>query len=114
MAHHIHFPGAQPIAIGSAAIALHTDARVGTKQIDLSVSLQDVIDECLNVRFARDVRIDVPTADLGSHFASCFVVNVGDHHRLRTFRRKPPAQGAADAIRAAGDDDYFVIDFHRC
>jgi hypothetical protein len=40
------------------------------------------------------------------------VLNVGDYYRLRTFCCKPPAQSAADAICAAGDDHDLVSDLH--
>ena len=41
------------------------------------------------------------------------VVDVGDDDRLRALRGEPPAQRAADAVAAAGDDDDFVGNLHR-
>lgn len=112
MAHHVHFPGAQPIAIGRAAIAVHSDARVGTKEIDLSIAPEDFIHQHLDVGFARDVGVDVPAANLGRHSARRLVLDVGHHHRFRAFRRKPPAQSAANSVGAAGDDHDLALNIH--
>jgi hypothetical protein len=89
------------MAIRRAAIALHTDTGVGAKQVDLSVFLEDLINQHLDVGFARHIACDV-----------AFLLDIGRHYRSRAFRRESPAQGAADSVGAAGDNDNFVVNFH--
>ena len=112
VSHDVDFPGAQPIAIGRAAIALHADAGVGAKQVDVPVFLEDFVDQHLDVGFAGDVDSEIQTANFGCDSASGFGLDIRDDYCLGAFGCKTPAERAADAVSAAGNNDDFVLDSH--
>jgi hypothetical protein len=91
VAHDVDFPRTQPIAILRAAIALHSDAGVGTEQVDEPVSLEDLVNQQLDVGLAGYVHGEVPAADLSRDFASGFLLDISDYYGFGALGCETPA-----------------------
>src|SRR5271170_3929755 len=112
MRHGIDVPNALPIVIGNFAIALHADAGVGAKQVDLAVLLQDIAHQLLDVGFAGDIHGVFEAADLGGHFSGVVQLDIRHNHGLGALGREPPAQSAADPVSTARHHHNFVLQLH--
>src|SRR5207245_10335163 len=84
----------------------------GADRIHPAVPADDLRDQPRHVRLARDIDGHSGAADLLGDLRGAAGVHVGDDDRFRAFGGEPPAQRAADAVRAAGDDDNLVCDDH--
>ena len=85
-----------------------------TEQRDRTVVAFGRVDQRLDVRLFADVDLPARSADLRRNSGGAFAVEIRHRDMLRAVRGKPSRQRAADPARAAGDDDDFVFDLHRC
>src|SRR5262245_18850063 len=113
MRHHVDLPNLAPAFVRDLFETGHsTDARVRAEEINGAESLIGFCDQGDNVDFARDIGFDSYAVDLGGDLRGRFEINVCDYDGARAFGREASAQRAAYAVRAAGDDHNFVLQFH--
>jgi hypothetical protein len=65
------------------------------------VSLEDLVDQHLDIGFAGDIDGEVPATDFGCDFASGLVLDIGYDYSLGAFGCKTPAQRATDAVSSS-------------
>src|SRR5262245_3430539 len=113
MRHYIDFPNLPPGFVRDLLETRHAaDARVRAEEVNGTESFVGFCDEVADVRFAGDVGFDGQAIDLGGDLRGPVEINVRNHDASRAFGGEASAKRAADAVRASGDDYYFVLQIH--